>query len=138
MARSTYTKEKADRICDLVIDNFTMRQIGEFEDLPSTKVIFEWLNKYEEFREQYARAREIQAELNFDELHTLANSTDRENFQARRLQVDTMKWRISKTLPKKYGEKMQVDMNDVTPIDARQETMAYIKDKLNKKKDQEA
>jgi len=38
-----------------------------------------------------------------------------EDIQCIKLQIDTAKWELSKTLPKKYGEKIDIDMTaDVT------------------------
>ena len=57
-------------------------------------------------REQYAHARELQAEHYADEIIRIADTT--EDAQLGRLQVDARKWIASKLLPKKYGDKVDV------------------------------
>lgn len=45
----------------------------------------------------------------FDELETIADIPDsKESPMRSRLRVDTRKWYLSKVLPKKFGEKMDV------------------------------
>ncbi|CAB4121084.1 hypothetical protein UFOVP154_22 [uncultured Caudovirales phage] len=91
--------------------------------------IFKWLNAFPEFAEQYARAREAQADTLADELTDIADdgSNDwmerkdaegviigwRENGEAvqrSRLRVDTRKWIASKLKPKKYGDKTETTL----------------------------
>ncbi|MGL4640426.1 MAG: hypothetical protein ACRCVX_11960 [Shewanella sp.] len=65
-----------------------------------------------ELKDQYARARELQAEALFEDLEEVAEealkATTAIEVQARRLIVDTRKWRLSKIVPKRYGEKTEV------------------------------
>ena len=74
--------------------------------------VMRWLAKaeHEEFREQYAHAREVQAEVRADEIVDIADATEggsNEAVQSARLRVDSRKWIASKLLPKKYGDKIQ-------------------------------
>lgn len=73
-----------------------------------------------EFSEQYARAREAQADKLAEEALTIADDgrndtytdadgnvkTDSEVIQRSKLRVDTRKWLASKMAPKKYGDKV--------------------------------
>ena len=73
------------------------------------------------FRDQYAHARDMQADALFDEALEIADdvsgdwSTDKdgkkvldhEHIQRSRLRVDTRKWAAGKLAPKRYGDKMQ-------------------------------
>ena len=73
-----------------------------------------------EFSEQYARAREAQADKLAEEALQIADDgrsdtyldaegnerTDNEVIQRSRLRVDTRKWLASKMAPKKYGDKL--------------------------------
>lgn len=67
-----------------------------------------------ELQRQYDIARDYGAEARFDELeemaaravHTLTSSAE---IQARKLQIDTQRWIISKMLPKRFGDK--IDLN---------------------------
>jgi len=85
-----------------------------------------WLNEKPELVEQYTRARELQAETLFDELLDIADDASNdwmeinkdgdvryelngEHTQRTKIRIDVRKWKISKMLPKKYGERSQVD-----------------------------
>lgn len=138
MARpSSYSEEIADRICDELAKGRSLRQICAADDLPHIGTVCRWVATSETFREQYARAREAQAELFADELLEIADdgSNDwmevhhgdnvgwRENGEALRrsaLRVDTRKWIASKILPKRYGDKITQEVTgaDGGPIQA--------------------
>jgi hypothetical protein len=123
MARpSLFNSEVADRICNELAEGKSLREICASEDLPHIGTICRWVATNTEFREQYARAREAQAELFADELLAIADDGTndwmeirrdgecvgwRENGEALRrsaLRVDTRQWIASKILPKKYGD----------------------------------
>ena len=57
-----------------------------------------------EFAEQYARAREVQAETLADEIVSIADEDG--DPQRQRLRVDARKWVASKLKPKRYGDKV--------------------------------
>ncbi len=70
-----------------------------------------WLNNEENdgFRDQYARAREFQADALFDEILYFADNSTPESVQQACLQIDTLKWMAGKLRPKKYGDKIEHD-----------------------------
>ena len=124
---SDYSPEIADLICERIADGISLREICRTEDMPSKAAVFRWLAAHAEFRDQYARAREAQADALADELLDIADDGDndwmerkgedgqslgwRENgeaIQRSRLRVDTRKWIASKLKPKKYGDKLAV------------------------------
>ena len=55
---SSYVKEVADDICQLIAQGESLRKICERPGMPSLSMVFRWLNEQAEFRDQYARARE--------------------------------------------------------------------------------
>ena len=81
------------------------------------------------FCNQYKRARDIQADVLFDEIHQIADTpqkgtktvrrgegdnstvetTEADMIEHRRLQIDARKWLIGKMAPKKYGDKQQIE-----------------------------
>jgi len=75
---------------------------------PSTFLM--WVDASVELSQQYARARELQAEFYADEIIRIADSA--QDAQKARLQVDARKWIASKLLPKKYGDKVDVTSKD--------------------------
>lgn len=127
MARPTkYTQELAGKICELIsTTDRGLRSICKELDI-STWSIVTWLSngKHPEFTIQYARAKEMQADVLADQIIELSDNcrlgkstvdkptgletTESDNIQRSRLQVDARKWVASKLAPKKYGEKLDV------------------------------
>ena len=66
-----------------------------------------------ELAEQYARAREAGADVQFDAMDDLEMQVINGELdpQAFRVAMDARKWRLGRMSPKKYGEKACVDHN---------------------------
>src|SRR5260370_4034562 len=78
----------------------------------------------DDFRDQYARAREEQADKIFREIIEIADDAsgdyvttsdgkrivDHENIQRSRLRVDASKWTAARLAPKKYGDHISHDV----------------------------
>ena len=107
------------------------------EGLPSFTTFMRWLAEEgeagESLRDQYARAREAQAEVIAEDILTIADEEctmvkadkhgsrdddgdgntevvfDSTAVQRNRLRVDARKWLLSKMAPKKYGDKIQAE-----------------------------
>lgn len=107
MARaSEYTQETADLICEQVADGRSLRSICADAGMPDKATVFRWLAAHEAFRDQYARARESQADSLFDDILEIADTA--EDAQIARLRVDARKWMAGKLRPKVYGEKVEL------------------------------
>lgn len=117
---SEYSPEVGDAICELIMDGKSLREICSPEGMPDKSTVFRWMFRHEEFRDQYARAKEAQAENFADELMEIADDASGDvsgeldmpngvNVQRARLRVDTRKWVMSKLLAKKYGEKLDLN-----------------------------
>lgn len=100
---------KAD-ILDRMADGESLRSICRTEGYPKPSTVLTWLATDPIMAEQYARARDAQADALFDELEETAKQAltaeTPVQVNALRLLVDTQKWRISKIVPKKYGDKL--------------------------------
>ena len=123
---SSYSQELADHICDELAAGRSLRAIcREDEEMPAASTVCRWLAQIDSFREQYARAREAQADALFDEILDIADTpqvgqksvskvtgleiTEADMIEHRRLQVDARKWIAGKLAPKKYGDKVDVN-----------------------------
>lgn len=113
---SEFSQDTADLICEKLAEGESLRDICKAGDMPNRATVFRWLSKYEEFSDQYARAREEQAEALADDLisiadqyDTLAETENPDLIQRAKLRIDTRKWVAAKLKPKKYGEKVQTD-----------------------------
>ena len=106
---SSFTQAKADKICNLLVEGKSLRKICKADDLPACSTVFKWLIENKEFSEQYAYARELQADTLFDEILDIADQGSGD-VQRARLRIDTRKWMVGKLRPKKYGESSQIKL----------------------------
>jgi len=108
---SSFTEELGDRICERIIEGESLTRICRDEDFPSKSTVLKWLadETYKNFSDQYARARDVQQDTLADLAREKAESATVDDWQVARLQIDTIKWHASKVAPKKYGDKL--DMN---------------------------
>ena len=119
---SSFTQEIADRICERIAEGEGLRRIVLDEGMPSEKTVYRWLRENGDFRQQYACAREDQAEHFLDEIMDIADDASRDTvdtdngevantewIQRARLRVDARKWAMSKLAPKKYGDKIGIE-----------------------------
>ena len=110
-----FTQEKADAICARLAEAESLRAICRDMGI-SHSLVLKWASENEAFRDQYTRAREYGAEADFDGLQDMADeqpertasgSVDPGWIAWQRNRIDVRKWSLSKTLPKKYGEKVE-------------------------------
>ena len=106
---SKYSTEMAENICDLVARGLSLRTICVKSDMPSMSTVCKWLKENPEFSEQYARAREEQADIFADEIIEIADAVEPDSAAVAKakLQIDARKWRAAKMSPKKYGDKVE-------------------------------
>lgn len=128
---SDYNTDMASRICEEIASGRSLRMICVSDEFPADRTVYRWLEAHEEFRQQYARARELQAETLADEILDISNTpvigaktktgkdgvevTEGDMIEHRRLQVDARKWLAGKLAPKKYGDKVD-HSHTVNPI----------------------
>ena len=122
---SDFTPEIANEICERLIGGESLRDMCEDEHLPSARTVHRWIVANEGFRQQYAHAREAQADTLFDDILDIADDWRNDWMERRgrgdedlgwkengeaisrsRLRVDARKWMASKLAPKKYGDKL--------------------------------
>lgn len=75
--------------------------------------VMRWLDEREAFREQYARAMSIRADVKFEELDDVSEDAVMADSAIKvaglRLKSDNIKWQLAKMAPKKYGEKLDLN-----------------------------
>jgi terminase small subunit-like protein len=119
---SEFSDRIADVICLRIADGESLRSICQDKAMPDRSTVFRWLAQKREFRDQYARAREAQADALFDEILEIADNTKGDVIEAKqedgstvtrvnhanvhraKLKVDARKWIAAKLKPKKYGD----------------------------------
>jgi hypothetical protein len=125
MARpSDYSAEITTAICIRLGLGESLREICRDEDMPSKSTVMRWLAAHSEFRDQYASAREAQADYYAEEIIEISDDAsndwmlrnrgegeteeveNKEVLARSRLRVDTRKWLMARMAPKKYGDKV--------------------------------
>ncbi len=107
-----YSEKVGEQICSYIIEGKSLKKIGEMEDMPTRATIHNWLldKEKKEFFDKYEKAVNIRTENMADELTEIADSVDPAETNKGRLRVDTRKWYLSKIMPKKYGDKQEIDV----------------------------
>lgn len=134
---SKFSQALADEICERIAT--TPRGLDwiceQDEALPSARTVHRWLDQNEVFRQSYARARERQADLLFDECLEIADDTsgdskligqgdaerlvaDAEWISRSKLRVDTRMRMAGKLAPKKYGDRITHAGDPEAPLPA--------------------
>ena len=124
-APTTFNQRTADLICMMLSEGLSLRQILKADTtgtLPAQSTVYEWLLRHPAFAEQYARAREEQADTNADEILEIADemppeytdekgrtTLDQTYIQWQKNRIEARKWTAAKLRPKKYGDRMAVE-----------------------------
>jgi hypothetical protein len=117
---STYEEEIANEVCDRLTEGESLMSICEDDTMPHASTVFRWLDTNAEFRDKYARAREVQGHLAADRaVDAAVNATDA---GLGRLAYDARKWQASKLAPKVYGDKTEVAVTGPNGGPMRSET----------------
>jgi len=122
---TTFNQKTADLICMMLSEGMSLRQILKADTVgafPAQSTVYEWLIRFPLFAEQYARAREEQADTNADEILEIADehppeytdekgrtSLDITYIQWQKNRIEARKWTAAKLRPKKYGDRMAVE-----------------------------
>jgi hypothetical protein len=114
----------------LIAEGMSLRKVCLEDGMPDKTTVLRWLARHEEFRTQYAEAKEIGAMVWAEEILEIADDGSNdymeklddegkaaawkfmgENVQRSKLRVDSRKWLLSKLMPKKYGDKIQQELS---------------------------
>lgn len=121
------TYPMVNKICARLAEGESLRTICAEKDMPNKATVMRWLAANTEFRDQYARAREVQADFWAEQIIEISDTplegtrtedgkdgikTVREDMLGhRRLQVDTRKWLMARMAPKKYGDRLTQEVS---------------------------
>lgn len=137
--RTSFTQEVFDTICNRIAQGESLRSICASDDMPDVSTVCRWLaadGEGGELRNQYARAREAQADHIFDEILDIADNAandwmerngeggegwqvNGEHIQRSRLRIDARKWMAGKLRPKVYGDKIDHNVEGGVNINVR-------------------
>jgi hypothetical protein len=128
-----FTPELAERICESLASGVSLRATCEQDGMPPESTVRLWVVRdVQGFAAQYAHARSIGYDVMAEGILDLADRpligqksvskatgleiTEGDNVDRSRLQIDARKWLLSKMLPKKYGEKQQIEHSGAVSI----------------------
>lgn len=121
-----YTKALADKILHLVSEGYSINKISAMDGMPHRSTIHQWIFDKPEFSDKYVKAKDIGLRVWADEIIDIADDsggdvqirvndkgqeyevTDNERINRARLRCDSRRWLLSKLVPKKYGDKVDV------------------------------
>jgi len=111
---STYDEKKYNKVLNLISEGNSVLTIGKIAGLPSHSTIHKRIRTDEEFATNYREAKEIGLKIMADEIQELSDRMleDTHNgveVQKLKLMIDSRKWLLAKLVPKKYGDR--VDLN---------------------------
>ena len=131
-----WTEAIEDQILDQFMEGRSFRDFlgaDRQEGLPSIPTFFKHLRDSKTFSERYTRAREFQADIEFEEIKEISdngsndwmevNDPDNpgyringEHVQRSRLRIDARKWRAAKMANGKYGDKLELAGDKDAPL----------------------
>ena len=124
---STYTEEMGNRICDKLTEGVSLRKLCMQKEFPTASTVYVWLDRFPDFAEKYARAREAATEDMLEDILQIADD-DKIDPNDKRVRIDTRKWAMGKLKPKKYGDKQTVDVGnkdgETLKVDSNVDTVA--------------
>jgi hypothetical protein len=103
---SSATPEIMEAICEAIAEGKSLRTICLADDMPHRSTVLRWLDGDESFAAKYARAREAQGDVMDEMILDEAIGATAETAALARVRIDAFKWRASKLVPKRYGDKL--------------------------------
>lgn len=129
-----YNADIATTICARLAEGEPLTRMCKEDGMPNVVTVYRWMRAHPEFSQEYARAREDQADTLASEILEIADDgardytvdddgreiVDHDHIQRSKLRVDTRKWVACKMMPRRYGEstslKVGGDPDNQTPI----------------------
>ena len=123
MAYSQEDKETIFKSIISAIENgASLRSCLRKDNMPDSTTFYKWIDEDSAKSVQYERSVELRSEFLFDEIIEIADkqgedvTEDKDGnrvinhniVQRNRLQIDARKWALSKMIPKKYGDKLDM------------------------------
>lgn len=121
-----YSQEDIETIFKSIISQIengaSLRSCLRKDNMPDSTTFYKWIDEDDKKSVQYERSVELRSEFLFDEIIEIADkqgedvTEDKDGnrvinhniVQRNRLQIDARKWALSKMIPKKYGDKLDM------------------------------
>lgn len=103
--------ERIAVICEAVAEGQTIRQIATSLGCSAGRVLQLINEGGDEAAKQYARARDIAADLLECDIYTAAEACTPESASADKVKIDALKWIAARRAPKRYSEKLLQELS---------------------------
>lgn len=113
MARpSIFTPELVEAICSRLEQGEALALVCRDEVMPGLRTFLRWADEKEEVGTAYTLALRARAEF-FEAEHTRIAETaqDKDSAAAARVQLAALEWRMSKLAPKRYGDRLDLNVD---------------------------
>lgn len=117
---SSFTPAVADAICERLAAGESLRAICRDDGMPSDATVRQWaLQDRDGFAARYALSRDMGLDAVADDIITMVDepigktdqgATDTGMVAAKRLRFDARRWYLSKLAPKRYGDRLNVEL----------------------------
>lgn len=135
---SSYNEDKAAEICARLVNGESLRAICRDDNMPDVKTVYLWMSQNETFLQQYAKAKEDQADTLQEDILDIADTEpmqvvddkgvariDSAHVNWMRLRIDSRKWIASKLKPKKYGDRQVLAGDAENPLEVQVESKIF-------------
>lgn len=97
----------------IAIGGMSARKVGKMKDMPSYEAFHNRCQRDPEIHRRYMLAMEARASALDDEIDDILGQVadGTMDYQAARLHIDTIKWRLGKYNKRYYGDNQQIDVN---------------------------
>jgi hypothetical protein len=103
---STYTPELGAEICWRLIEGQTLKVIGDDPEMPCAATILRWVREIPDFEDAYVQARDMLADVMFDEIRDEAKSATPATVWVARTRIDAALKMLRLMRPRKYCERV--------------------------------
>jgi hypothetical protein len=102
-----YSPKLGQAICQRLAQGEVWARICEHEQMPAYATLYSWRDRYPEFAEALARAREMAADFFADRVMEVAEGATSATASGDRIRVGALQWRAAKAAPHLYGRKAE-------------------------------
>lgn len=130
---TSYTPELGQVIANRITEGESLRRICANASLPHISTVLRWAaDPNHEFRDQYARAREVQAHVFVDRIIEISDACIEGRIGPReaRVAIDTLKWFASRMAPRWYGTQINVESTPAAVEKLRDSDLAALASQL--------
>jgi hypothetical protein len=106
---TTYSEELGRQICDAIAasQDGLRKTLEANPELPAFGTVQHWVRNNAQFSGMFAQAKRQQIEAMAEDIVDISRDDSLEP-NDKRIRVDTLKWLLSKLIPKTYGDKIDV------------------------------